>query len=629
MMSVSEEDVQRWFDVVIQWGSADTSEKCRDTFECLDELHVFLKQLENALGGLIGNPKLILQKFPSLGKFLGQLFENSVILLSDDVFHSVIRCSLALANCSNSQGTIFSRKAKSWALTQLRRASTPTLKHSNLMEVGEYWGYSAEESTEMMVDKLVSSLCHDLKVMESFKWNDKERECYPLKKVSGSCLRELCEFCLPLLTLTQAKPLVEKILCCQKSLDLISSYQDNGFNITDSVPLMFLKAVASTKGLLLSYEARVALWKRYQPSFESEILDLIEMSTIQRPFISRIELKDAISSKELPRASVENRELFEVAMSLLSSFLVRSGGSTQVAKLVSVFGEMCVEQCKDGNQQSLLNLTDLFPCFCCSIVAKLALNPQGVTDEAYALSSLQSISMELEEIRQRLSNSESFLMWKTLWCFSSWEIYALHLSLVNSREEVLESCINILCWFHVPPLTDSHISVKAALKEILPPLRLLKSKSRLQFADLQYVLFTSPVLHASESTILLGRLLMVFLCDAIGGHLVFSHVVQMLTPGFSATKRLSFVLDCFENSSLVKNSRSARPAEQTEKTRESLGKEIVELLHDVKKELSWNNLPITGGKVTSPAESAKVDEKDNASKDLFCRTETLIANLQP
>ena len=57
MMSVGEEDVQRWFDVVLQWGSADTSEKCRDTFECLDELQVFLKQLENALGGLVGiNP---------------------------------------------------------------------------------------------------------------------------------------------------------------------------------------------------------------------------------------------------------------------------------------------------------------------------------------------------------------------------------------------------------------------------------------------------------------------------------------------------------------------------------------------------------------------------------------------
>ena len=52
-MSVSEEDVQRWFDVVLQWGSAGTSEKCRDTFECLDELQVFLTQLENALEGMV------------------------------------------------------------------------------------------------------------------------------------------------------------------------------------------------------------------------------------------------------------------------------------------------------------------------------------------------------------------------------------------------------------------------------------------------------------------------------------------------------------------------------------------------------------------------------------------------
>lgn len=33
-------------------------------------------------------------------------------------------------------------------------------------------------------------------------------ECYPYKPVSGPCLRELSEFCLPLLTLAQAKPLV-------------------------------------------------------------------------------------------------------------------------------------------------------------------------------------------------------------------------------------------------------------------------------------------------------------------------------------------------------------------------------------------------------------------------------------
>ena len=30
----------------------------------------------------VGNPQQILQKFPSVGKLLGQLFENTVILMS-------------------------------------------------------------------------------------------------------------------------------------------------------------------------------------------------------------------------------------------------------------------------------------------------------------------------------------------------------------------------------------------------------------------------------------------------------------------------------------------------------------------------------------------------------------------
>ena len=70
------------------------------------------------------------------------------------MFQSVVRCSLALANSSSSHESNVSRKAKAWVQTQLRRATTPNLKNSNLLEMGEYWGYTAQESTEMMVDKV-------------------------------------------------------------------------------------------------------------------------------------------------------------------------------------------------------------------------------------------------------------------------------------------------------------------------------------------------------------------------------------------------------------------------------------------------------------------------------------------
>ena len=65
-----------------------------------------------------------------------------------------MRCSLALANCASAQERNINRKAKAWAQTQLRRATTPILKNSNLLEIGEYLGYTAQECTEMMVDKV-------------------------------------------------------------------------------------------------------------------------------------------------------------------------------------------------------------------------------------------------------------------------------------------------------------------------------------------------------------------------------------------------------------------------------------------------------------------------------------------
>jgi len=67
-----------------------------------------------------------------------------------------------LANSSGVQGRNLNRKAKGWAQTQLRRATTPVLKNSNLHHIGEFWGYTAQESMEMMLDKVKSSylICH-------------------------------------------------------------------------------------------------------------------------------------------------------------------------------------------------------------------------------------------------------------------------------------------------------------------------------------------------------------------------------------------------------------------------------------------------------------------------------------
>ena len=53
MSAVSEGDVKRWFDTAQKWSRANSAENCRDTFECLDELSSFLKDLERALAEVV------------------------------------------------------------------------------------------------------------------------------------------------------------------------------------------------------------------------------------------------------------------------------------------------------------------------------------------------------------------------------------------------------------------------------------------------------------------------------------------------------------------------------------------------------------------------------------------------
>ena len=59
-----------------------------------------------------------------------------------------------LSNCSGVRERSVNRKAKVWAQTQLRRVTIPILKSSSLHHIGEFWGYTAQESMEMMVDKV-------------------------------------------------------------------------------------------------------------------------------------------------------------------------------------------------------------------------------------------------------------------------------------------------------------------------------------------------------------------------------------------------------------------------------------------------------------------------------------------
>lgn len=54
IMSLTEEDVKRWYETAKKWGRATSSEMCRETFKCVHDLLCFLKRLERDLSEEVG-----------------------------------------------------------------------------------------------------------------------------------------------------------------------------------------------------------------------------------------------------------------------------------------------------------------------------------------------------------------------------------------------------------------------------------------------------------------------------------------------------------------------------------------------------------------------------------------------
>ena len=54
IMSLTEEDVKRWYEIAKKWGRATSTEMCRETFRCVHDLSSFLKRLEKDLSEEVG-----------------------------------------------------------------------------------------------------------------------------------------------------------------------------------------------------------------------------------------------------------------------------------------------------------------------------------------------------------------------------------------------------------------------------------------------------------------------------------------------------------------------------------------------------------------------------------------------
>ncbi|XP_048581514.1 uncharacterized protein LOC116620108 isoform X2 [Nematostella vectensis] len=325
MEPVSEEMVKKWLSLAQKWR---TEKYSCEMWNLMDDLRSFLDDLHAVIKGK-NSPRSVLQEFPSVGKLLGALIQIPVIQTS--------------AHSSEFQEDSITRKAVSWAQSQVRNMTICGCPDPNNLSIGEYLGYTAQETTETFQHKLVESICHDLSSFKCVKWNSKISDLEPVVDVKGSTLRGLSEMIIPLMDYPSILPLVEALLLSsKKATDLFSSNAGALFIATNCLSPQFLSLcgqMASSRkhaGTGLSYSAKIALWHQHQESFEEEVLAVIEAVSFSKSVDFDQELKDYFQSSDLILACTESVQLGLAAEQLLSEMLRKTMGDQRIWKILEM-----------------------------------------------------------------------------------------------------------------------------------------------------------------------------------------------------------------------------------------------------------------------------------------------------
>ncbi|XP_031564306.1 Fanconi anemia group C protein homolog [Actinia tenebrosa] len=349
---ICEEEVKRWLNIFQKSSEeSESSERDRRALDSLDDLVSFLNQLKEFIEKK-GHPRAVLHEIPSVGKLLGMLAQNYIMQCSEEAVKIVFHCIMSLASAGNAADSA-TRKTISWAQSQIRHMVSPSpMCPSSVLLIGQYIGNTATETTQIMIEKVVDSICYDLMKHDGTKWSTPANDVVPSLKHQGLTLWTLSEMCVPLVSKPVVKPLVESLLVAgNATTDLICSSSD--YQMVDCLSPRFLSSVTeltrqkainfTIKGFgvkhTLSYQSLTNLWRRYQPSFENQIFDLVEAVVLRYPDASNNDVKIVIETIYLARACRDYEELFLVAIQIVYSFGRSSPQNTRLTLLLNLLKE--------------------------------------------------------------------------------------------------------------------------------------------------------------------------------------------------------------------------------------------------------------------------------------------------
>ncbi|XP_077981868.1 Fanconi anemia group C protein-like [Glandiceps talaboti] len=554
-------EVTDWLKRAKLWDQEDTGRSARETYENIPNLRSFLHRLHDLLSTWQDTSHTV-NVLPNVGQLLGRLCGNKSVLLSESTCNILLKCILALA--PNEPKNQLEERAKQWAHSQVKHVAgyrpTENPFRTDMM------AYSPDEFNQIALDKLIGAIQADLESQCLRKWNSGTNCLVPVRchlsnhkdltvgnnihrnfsgnpdgasgNIDGS-LTEISNMCLPLINMPQTLTLIESLLSCHSAstleelsptfLNTVTELQNDCYSKENCV-------------LKLSYRGRVQLWLRHLPALQQEVYNLVKVTVVQKPWISRKYVMSVIKSRNLPTACVENPAIYHAVNAILKSIYVSCHGNCLVLRLISVFLLSLIDAVSSDVTEPHIQLGSFFPRTLQPLVHLLAIQPQGLSNSGcyHQLQCMNTL------IRQLLSTSNNLGGTDLCWIlvqFNLWFYKAVELALYPDTD--LEVTLTFLSWYFLPLSPEELELQKNSLREIIMAFRVLQSKVYLQSCDLQYALSANQTSHSNQVTHIITSLLVLFLVKSSGGHLIAMEIIDLF-PYVSTDDRLATLLELIE-----------------------------------------------------------------------------------
>ncbi|XP_028661176.1 Fanconi anemia group C protein [Erpetoichthys calabaricus] len=504
--------VEYWLNKAVEWGQMSTLESIQNVCLHLQMLNDFLQQLSKDLHYM--NTTVAIKKYPLVGQLLGRLCWIPCVVVSEECQKALLQCLWCLF--SDKPQNAVELKANDWIKSLLQHlVSGPGDYSYSLDSFIRLLGYTPDEYYSSYLKHVVSSLVKELNrgnCTEPFipVWLTPER------------LNSLSTLCIPLVTCSDAIPLISALLLHSKS----DSEEMLNTDLFESINKALLQ-----KKIVLEENVIMNLWLRYFPCFESAALNLIEV-LISAQLSNPHEMEKVCKDSMLPKASACHPPLFHIVDYIFRFILLESEGSLKIQNFIRIFTH-CVLQ--EQQFQTKLPLKAFFPLHSPCVLTALLLHPSGVPLHTWP-KHLFYLSQTLKNSVQNMENIQFhkgvFENWFLLVHCGDWVDIAAQ-QLITLQIQPSDTLLWLLAFYHHPNnKNQQRTKLQAHARTVSDHLRTLFRCADLCVTQLQMALSfcAENPLHTHTKN-LINQLLLNFLVFSNGGHKIAKDVIQKMMQG--------------------------------------------------------------------------------------------------